>query len=402
MTDQHREARGIAVLCDRDARIVRVLRDDFGLESSVYPGVELGDIVEPASREKAGHFVEELQTREAAYDWEITVRADGQLHLLHFAGARIDGGFIVAAAASRNGLAQVNELLMQINNEQANALRTTAKELAVTARTTGDRDDALYDELTRLNNEMANLQREMARKNANLLGLIEEKNRFVGMAAHDLRNPLGIILGYSEFLEDETENVLNDEQKEFIRTIKSTSEFMLRLVNDLLDVSAIDAGQLNLNRAPDDLSKMVRRVVALQTVLAARKQITVVLDPPPAMPPISFDAGKIEQVLTNLLSNAVKFSHHDTEVRVSATYADGVATVAVRDRGQGIPVADLPKLFKPFSRTSVQGTAGEQSTGLGLAIVRRIVEGHGGRIWVDSEAGIGSTFYFSLPTLVSR
>jgi signal transduction histidine kinase len=135
----------------------------------------------------------------------------------------------------------------------------------------------------------------------------------------------------------------------------------------------------------------------LNRVLATRKHITVEVDAPRALPPIPLDAGKIEQVLNNLISNAVKFSHRGTRVRVRLACAPEAVTVGVLDQGQGIPAADLTKLFQPFSKTSVQTTAGEQSTGLGLAIVRRIVEGHGGRIWVESEVGRGSEFSFTLP-----
>ncbi len=388
---------GIAMMCDHAGRVVRVLRDDLDLAARVPPGTHLRDLVDPAAREKAGHFLDELQTRQAAYDWEITVSVHGRLLPLHFAGGRTQTGFIVAAALSQRDLPHCNEELMRINNEQANALRVTAKNLALAEHPAPSHGDALYDELSALNNEMANLQREMARKNVELEALNEQKNRFLGMAAHDLRNPLGVILAYSEFLEAEAGGGLNDAQREFVSTIKRTSEFMLRLVNDLLDVATIEAGQLKLDRHSADLLQIVRQNVTLNRVLAARKQITVDLDLPATLPRIPFDAGKIEQVLNNLLSNAVKFSHPGTAVRVRVACADGFATIAVQDHGQGIPEDDLPKLFKPFSNTSVRGTAGEQTTGLGLAIVRRIVEGHGGRIWVESEVGKGSTFSFTLP-----
>ncbi len=394
------EAGGIAVICDHAGRILRVLRDDLGLSPRVPAGAHLADLVDAAVKEKAHHFLEELQTRDAAYDWEITVPVHGQLLPLHFAGGRSADGFFVVAARSRDYLASINGELMEINNEQANALRATAKDLGRTAPRGGEHDGALFDELTKLNNEMANLQREMARKNAQLEKLNAEKNRFLGMAAHDLRSPLGVILVYSEFLEAEAGSVLSDEQREFVTIIKDTSEFMLRLVNDLLDVSTIEAGQLQLDRHPTDLAQLIRRNVTLNGVLAARKQITVELGRPPVLPPMSVDAGKIEQVLNNLISNAVKFSHAGTAVQVRVTATDDFATVAVQDQGQGIPAADLPKLFKPFGKTSVRGTAGEQTTGLGLAIVRRIVEGHGGRIWVDSEVGKGSTFLFTVPVRV--
>jgi len=259
------------------------------------------------------------------------------------------------------------------------------------------RDEASFEELSRVNNEFANLQREMAKKNAELAKLNELKNRILGVAAHDLRSPLGVILSYAEFLESDAAQTMDERQREFVTTIKQTSEFMLHMVTDLLDVAAIEGGKLTLDRQPTDLVELTRRNVKLNGVLSARKAIAIELEAPASFPEIAFDRGKIEQVLNNLISNAVKFSHRGRTVHVSITAADGVATVAVRDQGQGIPAADLSKLFKPFSKTSVRSTAGEHSTGLGLAIVRNIVEGHGGRIWVESEVGRGSTFSFTLP-----
>jgi signal transduction histidine kinase len=259
------------------------------------------------------------------------------------------------------------------------------------------RADDLYEELSRVNNEMTNLQREMAKKNAALKQLDEQKNRLLGVAAHDLRNPLGVILAYSQFLETEAAAVLSAEQREFVTTIRETSEFMLRLISDLLDVSTIEAGQLNLKRHPTDFVRLIQHNIALNRVLAAKKNIAIDFDPPAALPPLNIDSNKIEQVLNNLISNAIKFSHRDTRIRVRLESTDKAVTVAVQDQGQGIPAADLSKLFQLFSRASVRSTAGEQSTGLGLAIVRKIVEGHGGRIWVESKVASGSTFSFTLP-----
>jgi len=388
---------GIVLICDAGGIIQRIVRDDFALAAHVPPGSPVSDLVDEAAREKLGGFLAELRTLAAAYDWEITVPIDGVLLPLHFAGARLDTGYLVMAARSRSSLSQLNDELMQINNEQTNVTRATAKELALVMNRRTERDDVVYEELSRLNNEMANLQREMAKKNVELELLNEQKNRFLGMAAHDLRSPLGIILSYSEFLEAEAWPVLNAEQREFVTTIKSTSEFMLNLVTDLLDVAAIEAGQLQLDRQPVDLAQLIRRNATLNRVLAARKEIAVELELAPGLPPVPLDAGKLEQVLNNLISNAIKFSHPRSTVRVSLTSAAGFATVAVRDQGQGIPAADVSKLFKPFSKTSVRSTTGEPGTGLGLAIARRMIEGHGGRIWVASEPGHGSTFSFTLP-----
>jgi len=373
------------------------VRDDVHLSMRVSVGMPVSNLVDPAAQGKMAGFLAELQTREAAYDWEILVSIEGTLVPFHFAGARLEAGYLIIAARSRNGLTQLNEELMLINNEQTNISRATAKELALAVNRRGDHDDAIYEELTTLNNEMANLQRELAKKNAQLGQLNEQKNRLLGMAAHDLRTPLGAILSYAEFLEDDVSVILNGEQREFLTRIRDLSDFMLHLVSDLLDVSAIEAGQLNLDRQPTNAIHLIQRVVKLSSVLAAKKEIAVQFDPPDTSPELTLDAGKIEQVLDNLISNALKFSHSGTRVQVRLECTQEAVIVAVQDEGQGIPASDLPKLFRAFSRTSVRSTGGEKSTGLGLAIVRRIVEGHGGRIWVESKVGKGSTFFFTLP-----
>lgn len=303
-----------------------------------------------------------------------------------------------AASASGASGARFTEELLRINNEQANSLRAASKELAVrdASGSPTREEDAFYNELTRVNNELANVQRELVRKNAELSRLSEEKNRFLGMAAHDLRNPLGVILSYSEFLGED--GSLSPEQREFVAVIRQTSEFMLSLVNEMLDVSAIEAGKLELERIPLDLGGLLRRNVALNQTLAASKGITIrMVLPPGGGPQVLADAGKLHQVLNNLIGNAIKFSPRNQEVEVSLQQ-DGVeAVVEVRDRGPGIDPAELPRLFKPFGRASTRATAGELSTGLGLAIVRRMVEGHGGSVGVESHPGQGALLRFRLP-----
>jgi signal transduction histidine kinase len=172
---------------------------------------------------------------------------------------------------------------------------------------------------------------------------------------------------------------------------------MLRLVTDLLHISKIEAGKLQLELKETDFSGLLERNVELNRLLAAQKQIDIQLSQEEDIPALRVDAAKIEQVLNNLIGNAVKFSHPHTEVEVRAARRESDVVVNVRDEGQGIPAGELDRLFIPFASLSVRGTAGEQSTGLGLAIARRIVEGHGGEIWVRSEVGVGSTFSFSLP-----
>lgn len=392
---------GAVLLCDRDGVIVRVVRDDLALAARMRPGSPLIGVAADDVQEKASRFLAELQARAAAYDWEITVPVGGRFVPLHFAGAKVDDGFLVVIAYTRRGLTELNEELMLINNEQTNALRAALKEISLQSQR-APIDGHFYDDLSRLNNDLANLQREMVKKNVELEKLSEQKNHFLGMAAHDLRSPLGIILSYSEFLESELGGSLDKEQREFITTIKDTSQFMLHLVDDLLDVTTIESGRLNLDLHSADVTHLIQRNVALNRTLATKKQIVVECELPAAPVLVAIDSGKIEQVLNNLIGNAVKFSHPGTTVRVRLALGSDAVTIEVQDQGQGIPTEDLPKLFTAFGKTKVRPTAGEQSTGLGLAICRKIVEGHGGRIQVRSTVGQGSTFFFTLPLTVSR
>jgi signal transduction histidine kinase len=396
--DPRAEDDGIALVCAANGTILRVIRDELGLPAPLPPGATLISLMDQTSAAKAQGFLTVLNDREAAFDCELTMVVDGRPTPMHFAGSAEGDELVIVAARSCPGLSRFSDELMLINNEQTTALRAALKELSLQNTASARRDAHLYNDLSLVNNELATLQRDMVRKNVELEKLNAQKNRLLGVAAHELRSPLGIILSYSEFLEAEVWDVLNAEQREFLATIKDTSEFLLRLVTDLLDVTAITAGQLRLDRKPTDLAQLIDRNVTLNRVLAARKEIVVELDPIPALPPIAIDGGKIGQVLNNLIGNAVKFSHLGSgAVRIHVTCSAEFVTVAVKDQGQGIPEADLPKLFKPFGMASVRSTAGEQSTGLGLAIVRNIVDGHGGRIWVESEVGRGSTFSFTLP-----
>jgi PAS domain S-box-containing protein len=246
--------------------------------------------------------------------------------------------------------------------------------------------------------ERKRAEAEITQKNAQLVELNKEKNRLLGMAAHDLRNPLSIVNTASAFLLDDASKHLPEVKRaEFLRRINSGSKFMLRLIDDLLDVAKIEAGKLDLELREGDLCALIEENLAINRMLADNKSIRLDFALESGLPPLRFDRDKVEQVLNNLVSNALKFSAPGTTVTVLASRGDGNVVVSVRDQGQGIPTEELDQLFKPFGRTSVRGTAGEKSSGLGLAICRKIVEGHGGRIWAESELGKGSVFSFSLP-----
>jgi two-component system, OmpR family, sensor kinase len=391
------KGQGVALLCDKLGTVQSVVRDDLGLAVRVPPGASIVKLCDAADPEKIAQFLTALQTLQAVFDWEIFVPWQDSVMPFRFSGVPVHEGFMVLAAYSLDSRERISDELMRINNEQMNTLRSTAKELALQSGRSSDKGHGMFDELTRVNNELANLQRELFRQNIELEKSHQQKNEFLAMAAHDLRNPLGIILNYSEFLEDVSGPHLDEEHREFITIIKAMTEFMVRLLDNLLDVSHFESGQLIMDLKPAGLTELVRHNVALNQVLSAKKQIRMVFHAGAELPPVRLDRGKIEQVLNNLLSNAIKFSHPDTQVTVSLARENQFAVVTIADQGQGIPNEDIEKLFKPFSRTRVKSTGGESSTGLGLSIVRGIVEAHGGTVQVESRVGTGTVFQVRLP-----
>jgi two-component system OmpR family sensor kinase len=260
-------------------------------------------------------------------------------------------------------------------------------------------DDArVVKALAALNSELADAQRELARCNAELDAAVREKNQLLGMAAHDLRNPLGVIVGVAELLSEELAASLTEDNRELLSGLIRSAEYMLALINDLLDYSKVEAGRLELQLAPVDLASLLRQNVAFNAILAGKKGINLRFQIAGAPPPlINLDSRRVQQVINNLISNALKFSHSGTTVTVTMRASAAEVTVEVADQGQGIASDELGKLFKPFSSTRTRSTAGEKDTGLGLAIAHRIVQAHGGGIRVESEPGRGTTFFVTLP-----
>jgi signal transduction histidine kinase len=258
-------------------------------------------------------------------------------------------------------------------------------------------EERLRTQVLSLNQELSNLTRDLQKTNAELTRLNELKNQFLGMAAHDLRKPVGLVMAYSDFVLDEVGDALGDEHREFLRTILSSAGSMKRLIDDFLDVAMIESGRFALEIDPTELGPIVERAVAVAGLAAKKKSIELVVDQEGALPSLLIDGPKIEQALGNLLSNAIEHSRSGATVEVRTRRDEECVTVSVKDEGDGIAEEDLSRLFQPYERTGSRKTAGERSTGLGLAIAAKIVEEHGGKIEVQSTVGAGSTFRISLP-----
>jgi signal transduction histidine kinase len=240
---------------------------------------------------------------------------------------------------------------------------------------------------------------EIETQKIKLEDLNEQKNTLIGMAAHDLRNPISIVNMYSSFIMEEINHNLNEQQLDFIKEINEASKFMLALISDILDLSKIEAGKLEIDFKEHDYQNFLEHCIKLNRVIAEKKNISIKFNYNTQNIIIKFDKNKIEQVLYNLIGNAIKYSYPGSNITVEIELEEkkGVILTKIIDEGQGIPACELGKIFIEFNKSSTRSTAGEKSTGLGLAISKKIIEGHGGKIGVTSEVKKGSTFYFELP-----
>ncbi|UCH34483.1 MAG: GAF domain-containing protein [Armatimonadota bacterium] len=223
------------------------------------------------------------------------------------------------------------------------------------------------------------------------------KTEFVASVSHELRTPLTSIKGFVRTLLDDTDGYYDrDTQVEFYQIIDQECDRLVRLINDLLNVSRIEAGRaLELNLKPVDLRNLIAKVVASQESYTTRHHIQ--MDVPEALPTVIADDDKIDQILTNLINNAIKYSPDGGDVVVSARATGGNVEVSVADQGIGIPPDHMDKIFARFHRVEGGDTRRAGGTGIGLFLVKHLVEAHAGRIWVESEPGKGSTFTFAIP-----
>jgi signal transduction histidine kinase len=258
------------------------------------------------------------------------------------------------------------------------------------------------EEISRFTSERIALHRHLSKRIAIAEQLNDEKNRFLGMAAHDLRNPLQTILHCTSLLTKDANHGLKDPQLRLIHLINTAATSMSDILDSFLNLSVIEAGKLELRRKATDLVKLVEQRIEMIQVVAKQSGVQILIKGSKDPVIINADPNRIGQVIDNLLSNAIKFSKTNSEVivQVMAHHFEGV--VSIRDQGPGIPLNQQEELFRPFHRLSVTARLRKQGTGLGLHIAKRVIQEHGGKIWVESHPGQGSQFFFSLSLAKSQ
>jgi signal transduction histidine kinase len=244
--------------------------------------------------------------------------------------------------------------------------------------------------------ENVRLFKELEVANRELAAASQHKSEFLANMSHELRTPLNAIIGFSEVLSEKMFGELNEKQAEYSQDIHASGQYLLSLINDILDLSKIEAGRMELELSDFHLPTALDSTLTLVRERAGRRSIVLHLSVDERLGQIQADERKVRQVVLNLLSNAIKFTPEGGRIEVMAAPKDGVVEVSVSDTGVGIAPEDQEAVFEEFRQV---GTAAKkvEGTGLGLALSRKFIELHGGRIWVQSQLGIGSTFTFSIP-----
>jgi signal transduction histidine kinase len=255
--------------------------------------------------------------------------------------------------------------------------------------TNRDELGALAVNVNRMNDELRRVYKELETTS-------EHKSEFLASMSHELRTPLNAIIGFSQVLRERISGDINAKQEEYLDDILSSSNHLLALINEVLDLAKVEAGQVELHVAPFSLQDALERGISTvrEQATSGGVQLTLHANGGPTI--VTGDERRIRQVIFNLLANAVKFTPSGGRVDVTATHADGEARISVADTGGGIAADDLERIFEEFQQTEL-GARLHEGTGLGLALSKRFVEMHGGRIWCDSVVGTGSTFVFTLP-----
>jgi signal transduction histidine kinase len=343
---------------------------------------------------RAGRWAASFAAKLAVLNRQTQARADALVASDRRSYSRSRDLLIGAGAAS---LLLALALGLLLSDSVLVPLRKTQRRLAAIAA--GDFSGRLEvpnrDEIGALAGDVNRMSDELQRLYQELETASRHKSDFLATMSHELRTPLNAIIGFSEVLQEQMFGELNERQLAYVNDVLEAGKHLLSLINDVLDLAKIEAGKMELELSEVELPELLRSAVSMHSERAGRGGIELSLTTEPEKITITADGRRVRQIVFNLVSNAVKFTPAEGKVDVSARRQDGQVEIAVADTGPGIAPEELDTIFEEFT----QATDGKRAegTGLGLPLSRKLVELHGGRLWVESEVDRGSTFRFTLP-----
>ena len=374
---------GFALLCTLEGDIRSVIL--ASLEGSAI-GETLCDSVDPATKDACRVFLNAIRRGGLTRSTPLRIG----LRDLHSFGTCGDDELRIVAVIDPSSAAPFAEHAADRAGHEG--FRDLAREIRRTHSTY-----ELYEELARVNNNLVTAQRELARSVAELQRINSWKDELLGMAAHDLRNPLHVNSAIISFLlDDEFPPPEGAETRTLLERLRANSDYMTRLVDSVLDFAAIESGRVRLDRHEVPVDEVIREVVEMLRIIALARNVEIRYEAD-SHTTLDIDPVKVGEAIQNIVSNAVQYSPSGSRVDVRVRDSDSAVKIEVEDRGPGIAEKDIPELFKPFQRLVQAEGKRQKSVGLGLAITRRLIEAHSGRIDVRSQPGAGTTFIVSLP-----
>lgn len=384
--------------CRETGEILDVIREDFALHSCKI-GSSLLESIDDASEQKAQDFLQAILHNGVAVDWSMYLKTTTEPVVAHFGGTKRAGDIFIVAAERRSDMFRAIHDKLEMESEKGSFGEGYFVARLLEALERQEREPILYDEITRIGNELTNAYRELARKNAETERAIEFKDRILSVIAHDLRNPLNGITLTLDVLEAVQFGTPPERLREMTARIRASTTNMERLISDLLDAARIESGRIELQREQKDIEDVLRSRLSLHASQATRKQIRLEFERAVRLPLVDLDETRLGQAFDNILGNAIKFAPISSKIVIQINRVEDQVQICIRDQGPGIPPAEQSKIFVPFITGSTESS--QKGAGLGLAIARGAIEAHGGRLWLESSNESGSVFCMSLPILRS-
>lgn len=390
---------GLYLVCNKNGQIVDVLFDDLGLVPKNRLPKPFFDILDQESISKFSNFWNAIQNQEFISGYEMLVARDKKASLpLKFSGGNFKDQVWIIAASGDKDLNNMLEEMMYMNNEQQNIIRRTEKKLSKVYKSVDQLPFDSYDEMSKVNNELVNAQRKQMKQHEQILQLnnrLEKSNKelesFAYSVSHDLKEPLRMIRSFMKLLNDRYGDQLDEKANKYIHFAVDGAERMNVLIDDLLEYSRV--GRKNREFTKTDINVVLEKITTLMTSFIDEQNAKVIW---PEMPTIVCQMVPIEQVFRNLISNSIKYRKRNEAPVIKISFDENSSRwlFSVKDNGIGIDPEFHSAIFDLFRR--IETDTDVSGTGMGLAITKKIIEEHNGKIWVESEIGEGSCFYFTL------